>query len=338
MTKSAGTMSERKVRGWDIFWNLTKRHLLVFFKNKIRMLYTLLVPVIIFVVYIFFLRGLELGMVGDYLPEGIEATDELMRYIAALVDSWMLSGITAISVITVSLQSNNVFVEDKESGVNRDFASSPIPRPILIGSYFLFNFIVTVIICFVFLLICALYLLCMGEWMLTFANVLTILAVLLFTTAAATLMTVFIASFVKKEGTMASIVAVFSTAIGFLIGAYMPFGMLPAGMRWVENVCMFIPGTHGCALMRYAFMDSPMRALTTYAGGLGLDPAVVSEMLAEVSANFGYELSFFGLTVTPAWQAVINAGFILLFLGLNIGIGGRIGEVVGLGRKRRKTA
>ena len=329
-------MAEKKTRSADIFFELTKRHLLVFFKNKVRVLYTLLVPVIIFVVYIFFLRGLEIEMVKDFLPEyGLTETDELMRYIGALVDSWMLSGITAISVITVSLQTNNVFVQDKENGVNRDFASSPIHRNILIGSYFLFNFTVTVIICGIFLIVCGIYLACMGEFMLTFANVMTIFAVLLYTTVAATLMTVFISSFVKKEATMASIVAIFSTAIGFLIGAYMPFGMLPDKMRWVENVCIFIPGTHGCSLLRYAFMDTPLNALKTYAATL-IDPAAVEQLVAEFSSDFGYNLSFFGTSVGPQWQALANAVFIVVFLALNIGLGKRIADVLGIGKKKKK--
>ena len=54
---------------------------------------------------------------------------------------------------------------------------------------------------------------------------------------------------------MASLVAVFSTAVGFLIGAYMPLGMLPT---WVQTVCAFIPGTYSCALLRYSFMATPI--------------------------------------------------------------------------------
>ena len=331
-------MAENKTRTADIFFQLTRRHLLVFFKNKVRVMYTLLVPVIIFVVYIFFLRGLEIEMVKDFLPEyGLSETPELMRYIGALVDSWMLSGITALSVITVSLQTNNVFVQDKENGVNRDFASSPIHRNILIGSYFLFNFIVTVIICAIFLIVCGIYLACMGEFMLTFANVMTIFAVLLYTTVAATLMTVFISSFVKKEATMASIVAIFSTAIGFLIGAYMPFGMLPEKMQWVENLCVFIPGTHGCALLRYAFMETPLNALKVYAGEtLHLAPETITELVAEFSSDFGYNLKFFSVDVGPQWQALANAVFIVIFLALNIGLGKRIADVLGIGKLKKK--
>ena len=38
--------TKAKTRNVDIFFQLTRRHLLVFFKNKIRLMYTLLVPVI----------------------------------------------------------------------------------------------------------------------------------------------------------------------------------------------------------------------------------------------------------------------------------------------------
>ena len=99
-------------------------------------MYTLLVPVIIFAVYIFFLRELELSAVRNTLHDlGIAADASLTKYLQTLVDSWMLSGIAALSTITVSLQTNTVFVEDKQNGVNRDFVSSPINKNVLIGSY-----------------------------------------------------------------------------------------------------------------------------------------------------------------------------------------------------------
>ena len=263
------TATKPKTRYVDIFWQLTRRHLLVFFKDKIRVLYTLMVPVIIFVVYIFFLRDLELSTVRATLLElNIVSDATLDKQIGTLVDSWMMSGITALSTITVALQTNTVFVEDKQNGVNRDFVSSPIHRNLLICSYFLYNFIVTVFICLVFLFICLIYLACMGEFVLTFANVLLIFAVLLYTTISATLMTIFICSFVKTEATMASIVALFSTAMGFLIGAYMPLGMLPV---WVRNFCAFIPGTYSCSLLRYAFMATPFDQLSAYVQTIGLE-------------------------------------------------------------------
>ena len=52
--------AKTKGAGSSVFFQLTRRHFIVFFKNKISVLYTLLVPIIIFVVYIFFLRSMEM--------------------------------------------------------------------------------------------------------------------------------------------------------------------------------------------------------------------------------------------------------------------------------------
>lgn len=337
--------TKAKTRNVDIFFQLTRRHLLVFFKNKIRLMYTLLVPVIIFVVYIFFLRDLELANIKSTLAQTGLKQPELFASISVLiddahfwtqvrtlVDSWMIGGILGLTAITVSLQTNAVIVEDKENGVNRDFVSSPILRNVLITSYFFYNFIVTMLICLVFLFVCLLYLACMGEFALTFANFMTVLTVLLYSTIAATLMTVFLCSFIKSEGTLASIIAVFSTAIGFLIGAYMPLGMLP---EWVQGICGFIPGTYSCALLRYGLMANPLADLSGYLAGV-LEPQFCTEMIETLTANFGYNLNFFGIGVNTQFQSLAIAVFIVVFLGLNIGVGKQLASVLGLGKKRRK--
>ena len=336
-------MPERKTRYIDIFFQLTKRHLMVFFKNKVRLMYTLLVPVIIFAVYLLFLRDLELGMVANILSEetinitaatvGKANFDELNRLIGTLVDSWMLSSIIGISTVTVALQTNTVIVEDKQNGVNRDFASSPIHRNVLIASYFFYNFLVSALICFVFWIICLIYLACAGEFAIGFGSVLLSLVVMFFATVVSTLMTVFICSFVKSEGTMMSIVAIFSTAVGFLIGAYMPLGMLP---DWVQWLCAFIPGTYACSLLRYAFMATPMSRIATFAGTLGLNPETLETLETTLFHQFGYHLDFFGIAVDPPFQALALAVYILLFLGLNIGVGRKVAEVLGIGKKKKK--
>ncbi len=340
-------MAKQKTRNIDIFFQLTRRHLMVFFKNKVRLMYTLLVPIIIFAVYLLFLRDLELSMVENILAdEAINITaatvgranfEELNRLIGTLVDSWMLSGIIGISTITVALQTNTVIVEDKQNGVNRDFASSPIHRNVLIASYFFYNFLVSALICFIFWVICLIFLACAGEFVLPFGSIMMSLIVMFFSTVASTLMTVFICSFVKTEGTMMSIVAIFSTAVGFLIGAYMPLGMLPV---WVQWLCAFIPGTYSCSLLRYAFMAVPMENLTAFAGKIigeaGLGPEVLDQLTNELFANFGYNLNFFGVEVNPQFQSLALTAYILLFLVLNIGLGRKVAEVLGIGKKKKK--
>lgn len=317
----------------EIFFQLTRRHLLVFFRNKIRVFYTLMVPVIIFIVYIFFLRNLELSTVDGILADlEIKRTDELSKYINTMIDSWMLSGITALSTFTVSLQTNSIIVCDKENGVNRDFASSPVSRGVLISSYFLFNFIVTFVICFIFVLICQVYLAFMGEFFLTFADFASIVGVLAYSTVVATLFTVFICSFIKHEPTLASLIAIFSTALGFLIGAYMPLAQLPL---WVQNVCAFFPGTYSCSLLRYSFLSTPVAEMSIY---VSQNFASGAQLVEQLSANFGFNLEFFNISVDPGYQALAIAIFTVIFVILNILSGKKLVTVLGsVGKKLKKS-
>ena len=298
----------------NVFLNLTKRHFLVFFKNKIRVLYTLLVPIIILLVYILFLRNLELSTVQNILYElEVEATPELTTYINTLVDSWMLSGIIILSTITISIQTNNIIINDKENGVNRDFASSPIKNSYLIGSYFLFNFIVTMFLCLIVMLICFVYLAIMGEFFLTFIDFLIAFGVLTLSTAVSTLLTIFICSFIKHESTLASIIAVFSTVAGFVIGAYMPLSMFP---DWFRNICGFVPGTYSTDLMRFAFMATPLDGLSGLVSNLNLTNG--EELINNLFNSFGYEINLFGTNINVGYQSLINVGFVVLFMILNI--------------------
>ena len=330
--------AKTKGAGASVFFQLTNRHFIVFFKNKIQVLYTLLVPIIIFVVYIFFLRSMELMTVENTLltldiPIKLSEHPELEKYVGTVVDAWMLSGIAALSTITVSLQSNNVIIDDKQRGVNRDFASAPIPRNMLIASYFLFNFIVTLLICFIFEIVCFIYFGAMGEFVFDAVDLLLMVGVLLYICVNSTLLTVFICSFFKTWASLSSMVAVVSTGMGFLIGAYLPLGMLP---EWVQNICAFIPGTFGCALFRFSFMDTPLKLLMEYVEGSGIiaDPAFLAQMVD----TFGYNIRFFGTVVTPEWQAVAVAVYTLIFIALNIFSGKKLTDVLGVGKKRKRRA
>ena len=298
----------------NIFFELTKRHFLVFFKNKIRVFYTLMVPIIILLVYICFLRALELSTVENILYQlEVQPNTELKQYINILVDSWMLSGIIALSTITISIQTNNIIINDKENGVNRDFSSSPIKKSLLIGSYFLFNFVVTLLICVVVLFVCLIYLAIMGEFVVTFTDFILMLACLAFSCITSTLFTVLICSFIKHESTLASIIASISAVAGFLIGAYMPLTMFPPILR---NVCCFIPSTYSCNLMRFSFMNTPINLVSDYLQNSNI--ANAEELIKTLTDNFGYNLNCFGYTLNIGYQAVINIGAIVLLVILNI--------------------
>ena len=304
----------------NIFFTLTKRHLKMIFSNKIRMFYTLMVPIIILIIYIIFLRSMELTAVeNELLKRGIDVKNaELMKHVSTVVDAWMLSGIVSISAVTISLQTNSLIVEDKENGVNKDFVSSPINKNVLIASYFLYNFVITFFLTFLVLLTSFIFLAAYGEMYLNFTDIIMMIGTVFLTTIPTTLLTVFICIFIKTEPVLASVIAIFSAAIGFLTGAYMPISMLT---KPIQYLCAFIPGTYSTSLIRFSYLDSPINNLASY---LKANPALLptgqtADSISDLVINsFGYKVNFFEMNVTPALSVLITFIFFLIFLVLNI--------------------
>ena len=326
------SITPMKKRNLNIFLTLTKRHLKMIFSNKIRMFYTLMVPIIILVIYIIFLRQMEFTAIENELQKmHIDTTNseykELSRLIAMVVDAWMLSGIVSISSITISLQTNSLIVEDKENGINKDFVSSPINKNILIASYFLYNFLITLFLSFLVLITSFIFLAVYGEMYLTFTDIIMMFGTVFLTTIPTTLLTVFICIFIKTEPVLASVIAIFSAAIGFLTGAYMPIAMLA---KPIQYLCSFIPGTYTCSLIRFSFLDSPIKQLETY---LANNPSILAgvengeNMVEMLKGNFGYNVNFFEIQLTPAYSVLATFIFFTIFLVLNIIFCGRLAKI-----------
>lgn len=329
MTSNSANASSQNKKNGLMFWTLTKRHLKMIFSDKIRMFYTLMVPVIILLVYILFLRDMELNAIeNELLKLGMDTTNKaLLKHITTIVDAWMLSGIISISVMTISLQTNSLLVEDKEKGINKDFASSPIKKTSLIASYFVYNFIITVALTLMVVVASIIFLAAYGEMYLTIVDVLTIIGIVLFSTVPTTLITVFVCIFIKTEPVLASVIAAVSAAIGFLTGAYMPITMLALPIQYL---CGFIPGTYTCALTRFAYLSGPISSFEAY---LVANPSIlpsgvtVDTVTDLVNSNFGFNVNFFGLSVTPSWDVLVTGIFLVIFLILNIFFSGKLAKV-----------
>ena len=109
-----------------VFYSLTKRHLMVFFKNIPTVIFTLMVPLAIFGVYVVFLRQLETSTIKEALDSLIVkynsslgdsanalAYQEILKKIYGIADCWMIAGVLAVSCITVSLNTNYIVVDRK---------------------------------------------------------------------------------------------------------------------------------------------------------------------------------------------------------------------------------
>lgn len=312
------------------FWYLTRRHLKVFFKNVPTVIFSLMVPLAIFAVYVVFLRSLEVGVIREQFLEALHKNqitmsdadfEDTMTRLSGIADCWMISGVLGVSCITVSLNTDYIVVRDKETGITRDFISSPIDPRIIVLSYFTFNVIVTFAINFLVYLICLLYIALSGAYMISLVDFFAILGILLLSVISASLITFFVCSFISSESVLSPIVAIVSAAIGFLIGAYLPSGFVDPS---IEKVTVFFPGTYSVSLLRNYFLDAPMEKLLLF-----FDTAEngtykpLSSLVTELTKQFGFNLNFFGYEVPRGIMALVILAFIGIFVLLDIFVGYR---------------
>ena len=130
------------------FLGFTRRNLIIYFKDILAIFFSLLTSIIVFVLYLLFLKGtfvdaLEATMNG--LENFVSGGDVDM-----LANGILLTGILGTAMITVPYTCLQTIVKDRESGVDSDICATPLKRWKIILSYFtastLCSFIMTSLI------------------------------------------------------------------------------------------------------------------------------------------------------------------------------------------------
>lgn len=281
---------------------LVLRNLKIFVGDKASVFFSLLAPLIVLLLYVFFLKELQIdsaaAMFGDVPvdPGLIEKT----------VNNWMLAGVVSVACVTVSFSAQEREIKDRETGVVADIKASPLPRPLIEMSYFLSNLVITLCICAAVLVVALIYAAISG-WTLSAGDVAGLFACLVMSALSASLITGLISRFVRTSSQHGALVGIVSAAIGFLMGAYMPIGIFP---KAVQYITLFVPGTYSAALFRELFMSGTVDEL-----------AAVSPQAAEaIESAYSLEIDFFGVQIGAEKIAAVFAATIALFAAIRIAV------------------
>ena len=295
-----------KSNNWLALGVLVKRNIKLYLKDKMTVFFSVLAPIIILLLYVLFLGKIQvdsiMGMLGDYgLAESLTRAD-----VQALINNWMIAGLMGISCITVAINTNMVMLKDKASGNINDILASPVKRWVVFLSYIITSFLITLAICSIVLILAIIYLACSGGLMLSFVDFLAIIGITIISTISSACLMVLICSFLKTPSSLGALNGVLGTAIGFVVGAYLPFSMLPKAMAYIA---CFIPGTYSVGLFREYFLRGCIENLTSK---LPAD----SNILELLSDNYSLSLDFFGTEVSTGWMTLVLLISIVIFVGL----------------------
>ena len=282
---------------------LLKRNIKLFFKDKAMFFTSLITPVILLVLYATFLSNVYTDIFHDSLAGVIEVSESLIR---GCVGGQLISSILAVSCVTVAFCSNMLMVQDKVTGVAKDFKTSPVRPSALAVSYYLATLASTLIICFVATGICLLYIAAVG-WYMSVLDVILLFADVVLLVLFGTALSSIINFFLSTQGQISAVGTIVSSAYGFICGAYMPISQFSTGL---QRVLSFLPGTFGTSLVR----NHALRGVFEEMRSIGFPSEVVELIRDSVDCN----LYFFGNKVELPVMYLILGGTVALLIGIYI--------------------
>lgn len=271
-----------------------KRNILLYFRDKGTVFFSLLAVIILITLYVLFLGD----MTSKQLPE--------LSAKKALLTSWFIAGILAVTSMTTTLGSFGILVEDRANKTYMDFYSSPISRAKLVGGYILSSVFIGFIMCMVTLFVANMYLYFTGELMLSFNKMVVAGSVILLSVLASGSMVLLLVSFFKTSNAFAAASTVIGTLLGFLAGIYIPMGGLP---DYIQAIVKLFPVSHSAALFRQILMEGPLLDAFSTA------PAELKQAF-QIDMGILYEIN--GKKTSKLFSVLYLLGTTLLFFGLSL--------------------
>ena len=282
---------------------LVKRNIKLFFKDKGMFLTSLITPAILLILYATFLSNVYRDSFTSNLSETLNLSESIIN---GLVGGQLISSILAVSCVTVAFCSNFLMVQDKAKGTIKDLMISPVKSAALSMSYYIATLISTLIICFVAMCICLLYVFIVG-WYMSAADVLLLFLDVFLLVMFGTALSSIINFFLSTQGQISAVGTIISAGYGFICGAYMPISSFGGGL---QKVISFLPGTYGTSLIRNHSMQGALSEMQ--------NQGVPIEVIEEIKDSLDCNLYFFGQRVDVSLMYVIICVTIVVLVGCYI--------------------
>lgn len=288
------------------FWGLTKRNLLVFFKDKQAVIFSLLTSIIVLVLYLLFLKSSYV----DAMNSVIGANEGLSWLIKAEdVDMYanlvLLTGILGSAMITVPYNCLSNVVKDKENKIDYDILATPIKRGQVILSYFVSAALSSIIMTGIILTAGLLIIGMQGDLHMSGLNILATYGTVAFGSVSATALFMLLILGIKSSSASGAFFGILSAASGFVIGAYIPISQFSES---VQTVCNLFPASHITIVLRNLLMNGLLEHMDSSIGGLdgGMFVGTIKDMFCFKAKMFGNSLEIYQMLIYVAVILVVS--------------------------------
>lgn len=298
------------------FIGLTKRNLLIFFKDKQSVIFSLMTSIIVFVLYLLFLRGTFVDAIQSAMKEAPGLADLVQdKDVEMYANLTLLVGILGSALITVPFNCLTAVVRDKENRVDYDILSTPIRRWQVILSYFTAAVISAVIMTGIILTLGLLLLGTQGDLYMGVKEIAQAYGIVALGSFSATALFMIVVLFFKSSSACGAFFSMVSAAAGFVIGAYIPISQFSDG---VQTVCNIFPASQVTILLRNALLNALLRHMDAAIGGL--DNGMFVESIKE---TFSFDASLFGQNYGMSSMIIYVAAFMVLCVAVMIFVYGK---------------
>lgn len=279
------------------FIGLTKRNLLLFFKDKQSVAFSLLTSIIVLALYLLFLKGTFVdsitGVIDSHAGLGGLITDGDISMFANLI---LLTGILGSAMITVPFNCLTGVVKDRENRIDYDILSTPIRRGGIILSYFVSASVSSIILNGIILAVGLVTIGLQGDVGLSVVGVVKAFGVVSLGSVSATALFMPFVLLFKSSNASGAFFGILSAAAGFVIGAYIPISQFSKG---VQTVCNLFPASQITIILRNILTTGLLNRIDSGIGGLdnGLFVASVKDIFTFKAFLFTGELTVGGMLI-----------------------------------------
>lgn len=264
---------------------LLKRNFLLYARNRSGVFFSLLGALISFLLYIIFLQK-NLTDVWSQLPDN-----------TSLLNNWLMGGTLAVTGITTSFAALTQMVQDRENQVDQDLFLTDLGRWGLELSYLISSFVISFVMQVFMFIIMSLYF----QEIPVMSHLLEISLLMLLSSLLSTLVNALLIYHFQSVDSLGKVATIIGTASGFLVGTYVPMGILP---NFAQVLMKCTPATYIASLYRQVLMREQLDS--TFMGN--------NSLLEEFQEKLGVQIHWQELLTKEETYLIVVSICLLTFM------------------------
>ena len=267
---------------------LLKRNFILYFRNRSGVFFSLLGALISFLLYIIFLQK-NLTDAWSQLPDNTN-----------LLNNWLMGGTLAVTGITTSFTALTQMVQDRENQVDQDLFLTDLGIWGLQMSYLISSIAISFVMQLFMFVVMSLYF----QESPVLSHLAEVALIMLLSSVLSSLINAILIHRFQSVDSLSNLATIVGTASGFLVGTYVPIGVLP---DFAQIIMKCTPATYIASLYRQILMKEPLETAFTEN----------STLLKEFQEKIGIQINWQGLlTKEETYFIVLITSLVAILLWL----------------------